>query len=255
MKRAYLRRPGLGPTLTVALLRLRLAFCPGQHNRSLLIDALKPFKKGRFVKYFWSIIFVFSAQVAMAETALPNFDKDLLSYEQLSTEQKAAIGRGEIVRFRRDLGDLEGAQAFMLLPQPITDVWNLLLDYPTFKTWMYGVVDITEITWLSPEVANVGYVIDSPIQNVSYLLQRTHKKHERIRWHRLSGDLDAVYGGYDLQSLSGGTLVGYWSLVDIGVWIPANIKAFFTVKGLHKLMESIRAEADRRAKAVGQKIP
>lgn len=213
-------------------------------GRNLFLEVVK---KGKLVKYLLPLISLFSTQVVHAETAALSFEKDLLTYAQLDAEQQAAIGRGEIVRFKRESGDLEGAQAFMILPQPVTDVWNLLIDYPTFKGWMYGVVDITEVTWLSPEVANVGYIIDSPMKNVAYLLQRTHEKPQRIYWHRVAGDLDAVYGGYDLQTVAGGTLVRYWSLVDIGVWIPANIKAFFTVKGLQKLMESIKAESARRA--------
>jgi len=181
-----------------------------------------------------------------AYAAAPDFERDLVTYGQLTAEQQASLASGKVVRFQRESQGMEGAQAFVLLPASISEVWTLLVDYPTMNTWMHNVKDITQVTWVSPEVAHVGYVIDSPLKDVAYLLERTHTKEQRIRWQRLSGDLQAVYGGYDLFPAAGGTLLHYWSFVDAGLWLPSSVKTFFALSGMQKLMESIRAEAISR---------
>jgi predicted DCC family thiol-disulfide oxidoreductase YuxK len=161
--------------------------------------------------------------------------------------QKLRSG-GPVMHKIRLQGD-EGMEGWILMEQSPAHVWTVLTDYERFADWQAGIKNVTTVTWPSPTVALVGFQIPSPLRDVTYTLRREHKAQESVRWSRYWGDLERIDGGYDFFPQDGGTLLRYFAIVDIGIWVPAFVREHFENKGLTQMLLDIRNESTRRAAA------
>ena len=130
---------------------------------------------------------------------------------------------------------------------PIQSCFDAIIDFENYPAWFSGITaaevleaDASENSW------TVRYELNMVIKTISYTLAYEANPPGFIRWRLVEGDLSAVEGSYELQSLEADvTEATCTQSIDIGFWIPGPIKRTFEKSALtdsvRELKEAVEA--------------
>lgn len=185
--------------------------------------------------------------VAPLDRAVAADSKSLKELSDLSDKQRKQLIEGKQLVFPLKISGVSGSQAFLYLPYSPEFIYDMMSDCPSFPKWLKRVKAITSVKWETPQVALVGYRVQTPIRTVNYTLRRVHDRPKTIRWSRVSGDLLIVTGGYDFHPEGGGTLMRIYMGMEPAFWVPGFLRGLIAKTGMQELMENIEHEAKRRS--------
>lgn len=140
-----------------------------------------------------------------------------------------------------DKKGIPGVRLFMTVKAARERIWGTLTDYENFSN-IFEAIDKIKVHKQDDQGAHVEFWIDAVFTKYHYILYRHYEKpQERLRWKRVSGDLERIKGSWEIRDTPrpGTKLLIYESYVKVTTAIPEFL---------------MRWEAIRRARAMGQRL-
>jgi ribosome-associated toxin RatA of RatAB toxin-antitoxin module len=134
-----------------------------------------------------------------------------------------------------------GIKLLMTVTTSRDNIWKTLTDYENYSHIFKGIEKI-EIVKQENEGVYVEFWIDAVITKYHYVLYRHHEKLQgRIRWKRISGDLERVEGSWEIHDTPRpeAKLLIYKSYVKVESMMPKSM---------------LRWGAIRHARAMGKRL-
>ena len=174
-----------------------------------------------------------------------------LSSDAAVTKQSdiAKLERGEVVT--RSLtstlkGNLRGAEAKVLIESSPEKIWYLLDDQEKLAQIIPRIkqVKILEKTNNSQKVYNTLKVCPflPPFQYTLNIDQR--EKYKRMKFNRISGSFNKLYGVWELEPYKNNTLLTYRVIFDLGFYVPPFIRSNSLNKDLPEIMNAIKYKSE-----------
>jgi ribosome-associated toxin RatA of RatAB toxin-antitoxin module len=146
---------------------------------------------------------------------------------------------------------IPGIKLIMTVTASRERIWETLTDYENFSNVFKGIEDMRVIEQ-DDQGAYVEFWIDAVFTKYHYILYRHYEKpQERLRWKRVSGDIERIEGSWEIHDTPrpGTQLLIYTSYVKVESAIPeswmrwgAIRKARAMGRHLRKTLEALPSE-------------
>ena len=123
-----------------------------------------------------------------------------------------------VVVDKENKAGIPGIQAKFVVSAPTDRIWEVLLDYDHFPEIFKGIKKMS-VLHENHSGALIEFWIDAVLAELHYVLYRQYEiPRRRITWKRISGDLQAIEGSWEIRDTakSGEKLVIYESYVRVG---------------------------------------
>jgi len=180
----------------------------------------------------------------------------MLAFLGLNPEVKA-LQEGEILKLERGVvvtksltpflkGNLKGAEAKVLIQSSPEKVWDLLDNQeklvqiiPKLKK-----VKVLEKTDVSQKVYTALKVCSFlPLFKYTLFLDQK-EKYKRIKFNRVEGCFNKLYGVWELEPYKNSTILTYRIFFDLGFYVPPFIRSNSLNKDLPEVMNAIKNETE-----------
>lgn len=176
----------------------------------------------------------------------------------LSEAEWEQLREGEFV-VRTQRGDTNMGDVTAVVEAPPEKVWAVVSDFATYAVWMDHIATSEVVSVSGDSMVGRGVTkVPFPISNRRWDVNieggsRTvnGETHYSGHWSYIegSGNINDVFGFWYVQPLEGDTsksLVRYYLLANLGIWIPNGILNWATRRMLPGLMADLRSEVARR---------
>ena len=146
-----------------------------------------------------------------------------------------------IVLDKENKAGIPGIQAKFVVSASTDRIWEVLLDYDHFPEIFKGIKKMS-VLHENLSGALIEFWIDAVLAELHYILYRQYESpRRRITWKRISGDLQAIAGSWEIHDTTkpGNKLVIYESYVRVGGPVPTKL---------------IRWGAKRKAREMGKHL-
>lgn len=151
-----------------------------------------------------------------------------------------------------------GIRMFVRVDAPPARVYAVLADVGRYPAWMPGVKAVEVVETETAGALRVGFVVEGPFGDVTYVLRRHHRpprdgRTGRIWWDLAAGEFREMRGAYEIApDGDGGTLLSYRSVVRPLRWVPQSLVRGFARREVRRVAEAIRARSAARPAASNQ---
>ncbi len=146
----------------------------------------------------------------------------------------------------------ETAQSFSVeIAAPIERCIEVLLDFPRYPDWSSPILEARVVETDDQGRARlVAFALDMRIRTIRYTLEYTYDLPARASWRLSEGDVAAVDGSYEFESLpDGNTRATCTQVIDVGFWIPGPLRRMAERQALRDSVVEFKTEVERLAEA------
>lgn len=143
-------------------------------------------------------------------------------------------------------GNMRGGEAKVLIKSSPEKIWCLIEDQEKLARIIPRIrqVKVLEKTNNSQKVYNTLKVCPflPAFQYILHIDQR--EKYKRIKFNRVSGSFNKLYGVWELEPYKGYTLLTYRVVFDLGFYVPPFIRSNSLNKDLPEIMNTIKTKSE-----------
>ncbi|MDD3013325.1 MAG: SRPBCC family protein [Candidatus Gastranaerophilales bacterium] len=143
-------------------------------------------------------------------------------------------------------GNLKGAEAKVLIQSSPEKVWNILDNQEKLAQIIPKLkkVKILEKTNISQKVYTALKVCPFlPLFKYTLLFDQS-EKYKRIKFNRIEGCFNKLYGVWELEPYKDKTVLTYRIFFDLGFYVPPFIRSNSLNKDLPEIMNAIKNESE-----------
>lgn len=142
---------------------------------------------------------------------------------------------------------LKGAQAKILIQAPPEKIWDILSNQENLPEFCpkFKKIKVLEKTdnYQKVEVALKASPL-LPLLKYTMTLD-TSQKYKKVKFNRIDGCFSKLYGIYELEPCSGGTILNYKMVLDMGFFIPDFICSNGFKKDLPEILSAIKNKVEK----------
>jgi ribosome-associated toxin RatA of RatAB toxin-antitoxin module len=144
-------------------------------------------------------------------------------------------------------GNLKGAEAKVLIKSPPEKIWNVFDNQEKMAEIIPRLkkVKVLEKNANSQKVYTALKVCPFlPTFKYTLLLDQS-QKYKRIKFNRIDGCFNKLYGVWELEPYKGSTILTYRIFFDLGFYVPPFIRSNSLNKDLPEVMNAIKNESEK----------
>jgi uncharacterized membrane protein len=141
------------------------------------------------------------------------------------------------------------AEHTLEIEAPIDTCFDAIVDYETFPAWQGAVVSTEVVDRHKDGLGKrVSLVVDAKVRKVSYTLDYSYDRPDKIEWDFVEGDgINAADGHYLFESLGDErTRATYKFGLEVGIPLPGPVARRAHKQTLKASVEDLKREAERR---------
>jgi carbon monoxide dehydrogenase subunit G len=172
-----------------------------------------------------------------------------LSAQAITPNENIKLQRGEIITNSltpKLTGNLKGVEGKILIQAPPEKIWNILDNQENLPKFIPKFKKVTVLEKTDDyQKVEVDLKVCGLLPMFKYtMILDTSEKNRRVKFNRVDGCFKKLYGAYELEPSTKGTILTYRMFIDTGFYLPDFVCNNGLKNELPSVLSAIKNQAE-----------